>query len=127
MSPLACSVVALAALFAVSNAASVEDPFCANLFLGDSSLQPGTEFTMNVSGGEVIIPNRCPLASPNLWGQYLKVCNEETSLPEIRPFTFGGRPYEKVNIDCPKSTRGCDRLELKVTQLCNVDPIRKQG
>ncbi|XP_047987764.1 uncharacterized protein LOC125227481 [Leguminivora glycinivorella] len=126
MSPLACSLIALAALFAVSNAASVANPFCDGVSLGDSSLPPEKEFKLTVSGGDIIIPNRCKL-DRKLVGQSLSVCNTDNSMPEIHPNTIGARPYEKVFIDCPKSTRGCEDLELKVTQYCLLDPIGTKG
>ncbi|XP_063529951.1 uncharacterized protein LOC134741111 [Cydia strobilella] len=120
MSPLACCLVALAALFAVSDANMI-NPFCSSVSLGESMVHEVT-FNMNVSGGDVFIPNKCP-EDHDLKGQDLNVCNIPNSMPEVHTFTIGKHPFEKVYIDCPNNTRGCSSLELQVTQYCEVPPI----
>ncbi|XP_061708012.1 uncharacterized protein LOC133518356 [Cydia pomonella] len=118
MSPLACSLVALAALFAVSDARGPRtvDPFCSSSYLGDAWGAPHA-FKLTVSGGDVEIPDRCK-EGRILVGQDISVCNSPNSNPEVHPFHFGQYPFKKVYIDCPHSTRGCSSLEVKVTQYC---------
>ncbi|XP_061708011.1 uncharacterized protein LOC133518355 [Cydia pomonella] len=119
MSPLACCLVALAALFAVSHAKEIgiANPFCGGVSLGEYESMNTVSFKMTVSGGAVVITDKCP-RNTKLVGQNLNVCNVAYSMPELHPYEFGLYPFEKVFIDCPKSTLGCDNLELHVTQYC---------
>ncbi|XP_061708056.1 uncharacterized protein LOC133518396 [Cydia pomonella] len=122
MSPLACSLLALAALFAVSNAKNVHipNPFCDERMRGiegDSS----EHFKMTVSGGVVNIPDNCTRLGRKLVGEDVSVCNAPYSKPLLRSVFGLSNKFGILGIDCPTNTNGCMTLELDVTQHCKMD------
>ncbi|XP_047987688.1 uncharacterized protein LOC125227417 [Leguminivora glycinivorella] len=124
MSPLACSLFALATLFAVSDA--LPNPFCDRQSRGisGSGLEWREEnFKLTVVNGVVQIPNKCKIYE-ELAGEDIAACNIPYSKPLLRNVLGRANDFGIVGIDCPSNTRGCMRLELNVTQYCRINIVR---
>ncbi|XP_063529606.1 uncharacterized protein LOC134740883 [Cydia strobilella] len=125
MSPLACSLLALAALFAATDAL-FPNPYCSFLEMGKTDGYPQdneVDFTITVAGGYITIPDRCTRPGNKLVGQSISVCNAPNSKPEIIvPLrTDYRRPnFGSLYIHCPSGFPGCDRLEVHVWQYCEM-------
>ncbi|XP_047987868.1 uncharacterized protein LOC125227570 [Leguminivora glycinivorella] len=123
MSPLARSLLALAALIA---AADAELPnYCSNERTGKQVGIPADnveKFTLTVSGGLVRIPDKCTRPGNKMIGEYKSVCNIPNYQPKIRHILKTHRRYydSEIYIDCPSNITGCDSLKLEITQYCQM-------
>ncbi|XP_047987932.1 uncharacterized protein LOC125227620 [Leguminivora glycinivorella] len=121
MSPLACSLLALAALLAAAD--GVMPPFCGHLWLGRRTIDK-IEFVLTVSGGVVNIPDKCSLPGRRLVGEDFTACNEPNYTPTIRqaykPPNDKTPNFAMVDIECPSNFTGCNQLALKVEQYCEM-------
>ncbi|XP_063617156.1 uncharacterized protein LOC134790315 [Cydia splendana] len=119
MSPLARSLLALAALLAAAYAK--RNPFCDSLNIGDEYIgnQDDTiNFKLTVSGEfYTVIPDKCTRPGRRLVHQYLSVCNTPNNKPTIS-LVKDSEPYTAVTFDCPREVPGCTHLELNVEQVC---------
>ncbi|XP_047987965.1 uncharacterized protein LOC125227641 [Leguminivora glycinivorella] len=117
MSPLARSLLALAALLAAADAMS--NPFCDHDMIGETSDRPIT-FRKTVTGGEMFsVDNRCAFPGSELAGESFDVCNVY-SKPKVR-IAIGMLEIQTpfpVIVECPKDVPGCSSLDVQVTQYC---------
>ncbi|XP_063375853.1 uncharacterized protein LOC134663414 isoform X2 [Cydia fagiglandana] len=126
MSPLACSLLVLAALIAATDAL-LANPFCNYLELGETEGYPENnyvDFTLTVAGGIITIPDKCSRPGNKLIGEAITVCNVPNSKPGITQALqtqYHFKPnFALVNIYCPSDIPGCDRLKVKVMQFCGM-------
>ncbi|XP_063376745.1 uncharacterized protein LOC134664086 [Cydia fagiglandana] len=116
MSPLARSLLALAALLAAADAKA--NPFCDSALIGDMTDNPIT-FHLTLAGGEVKqVPNKCAKPGSELAGESLNVCNTPMSKPKIQLAVGSRLNYSPIMVDCPSSIPGCSSLDVQVTQYC---------
>ncbi|XP_061708009.1 uncharacterized protein LOC133518354 [Cydia pomonella] len=127
MSPLACSLLALTTLFAVSDAekVGVPNPFCDGRMKGTEG-DSVINFEMTVSGGVVTIPDKCSRVGKELVGENVNTCNTSNSKPLFRSILGLENNFGIIGIDCPTNTIGCMALKLKVMQHCKsiLPPVR---
>ncbi|XP_061708001.1 uncharacterized protein LOC133533801 [Cydia pomonella] len=126
MSPLACSLLALAALIAAADALK-PNPYCSYLEMGQTEGYPTdnyVEFTLNVAGGTITIPDKCTRLGNMIIGEAISVCNTPNSKPEITPALQTEYQFKpnlgSVHIECPSDIDGCDRLDVEITQYCSM-------
>ncbi|XP_047987890.1 uncharacterized protein LOC125227591 [Leguminivora glycinivorella] len=125
MSPLARSLLALAALLAAADAEP--NPFCDSLDLGRDygfPLSNYQKFTLTVAGGKVVIPDKCSRPGNKIVGESISVCNTPNSKPIIMPALqtqYHFKPnFALVDIRCPRDVAGCDRLKVEIWQFCEM-------
>ncbi|XP_047987059.1 uncharacterized protein LOC125226921 [Leguminivora glycinivorella] len=121
MSPLACLLLAFAALFAAADGVKLN--YCGYLMLGEET-KDHTDFRLTAPGGDVQIPDKCSRPGRRLVGEYISVCDPPYYQPIVTP-AMTGSPYLKpvfklVNIQCPSGIKGCDNLDVHVTQFCEI-------
>ncbi|XP_061707970.1 uncharacterized protein LOC133518314 [Cydia pomonella] len=126
MSPLARSLLALAALLAAADA--LANPYCDYLTIGRNYYADGDnviKYTLTVSGEfYTIIPDKCSRPGRRLVHQTLVVCNDPNNVPRISLVKHSD-PYTAVTIECPRDVPGCLNLELHVRQDCK--PVTGPG
>ncbi|XP_061708058.1 uncharacterized protein LOC133518397 [Cydia pomonella] len=117
MSPLARSLLALAALLAAADA--MTNPFCDSLSRREQTDDYET-FVITGTGDSVTeIPDKCTRPGRKLVGDYLSVCNAYHRPKLATPMGIA-HPLGAVYITCPKTVDGCSRLQLHVTQYCKM-------
>ncbi|XP_063358751.1 uncharacterized protein LOC134648198 [Cydia amplana] len=124
MSPLARSLLALAALLAAADAIpKLPNPFCDSLSIGKEYIgnrDDSIKFKLTVSGEfYTIIPDKCTRPGRRLLHQYLRVCNPPNNKPSIS-LVKSSDPYTAITLDCPRDVPGCTNLELNVRQDCKM-------
>ncbi|XP_063617159.1 uncharacterized protein LOC134790318 [Cydia splendana] len=119
MSPLACSLLALIALF-VADALSKPNPFCSKVELGNQTKE-FIVFSLTVTGGDITVPDKSTRPGRELVGEVVSVCNTPNWQPKITPAMMSDYHFKPnfalFNIDCPRNITGCDKLDLRVTQF----------
>ncbi|XP_063376746.1 uncharacterized protein LOC134664087 [Cydia fagiglandana] len=118
MSPLARSLLALAALLAAADA--IPNPFCDSLSRGKQTYDSSETFEITATGDSVTtIPDKCARPGRRLVGDYLSVCNAYHK-PKLDTPMGIANPLGAVYITCPRSEAGCSQLKLQVTQYCEM-------
>ncbi|XP_061728830.1 uncharacterized protein LOC133533795 [Cydia pomonella] len=122
MSPLTCSLLAFLALFAAADAL-LPNPYCSKLVLGKQT-KDFIDFSLTAPGGVVTIPDKCSRPGRRLVGELISVCNVPNSKPTITQAIqsqYDIKPnFAMVNIDCPSNIAGCDKLDVHVTEYCEM-------